>query len=103
MLAQQRLVDLGPVCRNDERDESRIGSIAACDDHRSVDAVVRVELRFDLAQFDAVAADLDLEVDSAGELDDTVVTVLIEVDRVTVETTAIDPDTCAVVASPAPP
>ena len=72
MLAQQGFVEVDTAHGYHERDEPRIGGIALGDDHRSVNARVQVELRLDLAELDAMPADLDLKVDASGKLDDSV-------------------------------
>ena len=55
-----------------ERHEARVGDVAARHDDRLDDVGVGVEHGLDLAELDAVTADLDLVVGPAGELDETV-------------------------------
>ena len=63
-------VAVAPWCSDRERDEPGVTAVVAGDDDGLHDVGVAVEHRLDLAELDAVAADLDLVVGAPGELDD---------------------------------
>ena len=73
--AQGRAVERGPALQHQERDEAVHALVLAQHHGRLGDARQMRNLRLDLAEFDAEAADLDLVVDAAVEGD---VAVLVE-------------------------
>ena len=60
---------LGAVVEDDVGDEPGVAAVVAGDDDGLHDVGMAVEHRLDLAELDAVTADLDLVVGAAGELD----------------------------------